>query len=114
MKRCLKCGTTNDLTRDHVVPRAVLKCILTRDQYDEFTSNTSRIALNFQVLCTTCNQDKGTDIIDYRETFITAILREHLLIQHGVNIEIPNANGEVPMPAIVIPVHNDVLRPARK
>ena len=50
--RCLKCGATNDLTIDHIVPRAF--------------GGASRIS-NLQTLCRPCNSAKGATIADYRK-----------------------------------------------
>lgn len=53
-KRCVKCGATERLTLDHVVPK--------------FWGGTLR---NRQVLCFQCNLDKSVLPIDYRtRTFI--------------------------------------------
>ena len=50
--KCLKCGTSEYLTIDHIIPLS-----------GGGTSEDS----NLQTLCFTCNQDKGTKTIDYRE-----------------------------------------------
>lgn len=50
--RCLCCGTTKNLTVDHVIPRA------------KGGNNRSK---NLQTLCFNCNQAKGVKIIDYRK-----------------------------------------------
>lgn len=52
-KLCLRCGDTNDLQIDHVIPRAA-------GGPDDFT--------NLQILCRPCNQAKGTAIADYRQS----------------------------------------------
>lgn len=83
-RQCLRCGTTEDLTRDHVIPKAVLKRILTRDEYEHFSQKTGRPGLNIQVLCAECNQDKGCTTIDYREPTITDRLRSWLEEHYGV------------------------------
>ena len=48
---CLRCGTTEDLTIDHIVPRS------------QGGSNQSD---NLQVLCEPCNAAKGARFYDYR------------------------------------------------
>lgn len=48
---CLRCGSTDDLTIDHIVP-------LAKGGGSEF--------LNLQCLCRLCNSSKQTDIVDYR------------------------------------------------
>ncbi len=56
---CLKCGTREGLTRDHVVP-------LSRGGADAL--------LNKQVLCYGCNNAKGAETADYRPEFTAAEL----------------------------------------
>lgn len=52
--KCLKCNSsTNTLTLDHIIPR-----------YHGGTD----AELNLQTLCKKCNEEKGTDIIDYRKS----------------------------------------------
>lgn len=48
---CLCCGTTLDLTIDHVLPLSL--------------GGTNTLG-NYQVLCRSCNSSKGTKVIDYR------------------------------------------------
>lgn len=48
---CLRCGSTERLTIDHVVPLDV-------GGRDDMS--------NYQTLCTPCNSSKGTDAVDYR------------------------------------------------
>lgn len=48
---CLKCGKTENLTIDHIIP-LIKKGSNKRD--------------NLQTLCYECNQAKGAEIIDYR------------------------------------------------
>ena len=55
--RCLKCGATEDLTVDHIVPASVWK--------NSF--GTDLVRDNLQVLCERCNLQKGTKIISYRK-----------------------------------------------
>jgi 5-methylcytosine-specific restriction endonuclease McrA len=50
-KKCLKCGTTNKLTIDHIVP---------------VSRGGSNDEENLQILCEDCNSRKGDHILDYR------------------------------------------------
>lgn len=50
-RRCLKCGTTKDITRDHVKPLI--------DGGDDTIGN-------IQPLCRSCNASKGRKTVDYR------------------------------------------------
>ena len=50
-RRCLRCGSTDDLTIDHIVPAS-----RGGDDSDG----------NLQTLCHDCNQEKGVQCIDYR------------------------------------------------
>ena len=49
--RCLKCGSKDKLSIDHIIP--VIK-------------NGTNCIDNLQILCLPCNKSKGTKIIDYR------------------------------------------------
>lgn len=49
--RCLRCGSTEDLTRDHIIP---------------LSNGGSDYASNLQPLCRSCNASKGKRYIDYR------------------------------------------------
>ena len=53
--KCLCCGSTEDITKDHVIPLA-LGGLTTKD--------------NIQPLCRKCNSRKNDDIIDYRPEFL--------------------------------------------
>lgn len=50
--KCLKCGTPDNLTLDHIIPIA-------HGGGNEYT--------NLQTLCSKCNSEKGTKEIDYRK-----------------------------------------------
>ena len=50
--KCLKCGTTNNLTLDHIKPKA--------------HGGTSRKS-NLQTLCFKCNNKKADTEVDYRK-----------------------------------------------
>lgn len=64
MRKCLRCGA-EPTTRDHVVPRLVLRILLGREQYARFCSEVRKV--NLQPLCGPCNNDKGHhQIVDYR------------------------------------------------
>lgn len=49
--KCLACGTTHNITPDHVIP---------------LSRGGSNTIDNIQPLCLPCNMEKGTQIIDYR------------------------------------------------
>lgn len=85
MKRCLRCGTGENITRDHVCSRVLLKCHLTRDQYARFSAEARDI--NIQPLCRQCNNAKGGDAVDYRgiDERVTLLL---LLDRWGLDIEV--------------------------
>jgi len=48
---CLRCGTPDNLTIDHVIP---------------LSKQGRNHKYNLQTLCYDCNQDKGDNIVDYR------------------------------------------------
>jgi hypothetical protein len=52
--RCECCGTRNNLTRDHIIPK----------------SNGTTLLNNKQILCKKCNQAKGVLIINYSKKMI--------------------------------------------
>lgn len=64
-KECLRCGVGDNITRDHVVPRATLKQILGRDKYPKFSAESRYV--NIQPLCSECNNLKGNRTCDYRD-----------------------------------------------
>lgn len=72
MKQCERCGSTEDLSKDHVIARFVIKTArnkhgypVTKEQQQEFHRITGK-RLNTQPLCRKCNGDKGYACIDYR------------------------------------------------
>lgn len=86
-RRCLACGAAENLTKDHVVARFILRTTLTREQYEDF----SRIAgkkWNSQKLCGECNSRKGYGVVDYRGPETANYLMELLRDRYGVSIEI--------------------------
>lgn len=89
MKRCLKCGTSKNITRDHVVSRVLLKRNLDRDQYARFSAAARDI--NIQPLCRECNNEKGGAAIDYRTTEERVSL---LLLLDKWNLDIEVKSGQ--------------------
>ena len=78
--KCEKCGTTEDLTVDHIVPRCYWKALFGNGGgYN-----------NTQILCLACNDGKGADIQSYR------LDRAALNSIHKFNkeVEIRIANGD--------------------
>lgn len=65
MRRCLKCGTHKNITRDHVVSRVLLRRVLTLDTYQKFSTESRDV--NIQPLCRRCNNEKGGTAVDYRD-----------------------------------------------
>jgi 5-methylcytosine-specific restriction endonuclease McrA len=53
--RCLRCGTTRNLTKDHIVPLNV---------------GGDNTILNLQPLCFQCNSSKHTSVSDYRPEYM--------------------------------------------
>lgn len=92
-KRCLRCGTTENITRDHVVSRFILRTVLKRWQYEDFCQKASK-NLNKQPLCGPCNQEKGPKAIDYRGPEMAQSLQGFLLIEYGVLVDIEVSDGE--------------------
>lgn len=67
-KICLACGKQQEkLTKDHVVPRVVLRDLMGVVRYSRFCSVARKV--NLQPLCGPCNGRKGSRVIDYREQF---------------------------------------------
>lgn len=61
---CLRCGVDENITRDHVVPKSVLRLLLDLDEYQRFSAQARYV--NIQPLCSGCNNLKGWKAIDYR------------------------------------------------
>lgn len=74
MRRCLRCGAVDNLTRDHVASRVQLRLALGQDEYARFCSKVRK--LNIQRLCTQCNNDKGDKSCDLRSKEIRDRLLE--------------------------------------
>lgn len=85
MKRCLRCGTKENITRDHVCSRVLLRTHLNRDSYQRFSAEARDV--NIQPLCRNCNNEKGGDAVDYRgiEDRVALLL---LLDKWGLDIEV--------------------------
>lgn len=58
---CLKCGTTENLSLDHIVPLA---------------SGGDNATSNLQTLCKSCNSSKGNTTKDHRQTNVDATLKQ--------------------------------------
>ena len=50
--KCLKCGSENNLTIDHIIP---------------LSKKGNNAVKNKQTLCLKCNNEKGKKVIDYRK-----------------------------------------------
>ena len=59
--RCLKCGSSNDLSIDHIVP---------------LSKGGDNDTNNLQTLCKTCNSSKGSSSKDYRKTNVGSTLNQ--------------------------------------
>jgi hypothetical protein len=84
MKQCLICGETENVTKDHVVPRLVLRMLLGREPYAKFCSEVRKD--NIQWLCGPHNNEKGTRVIDYRDDDRHAALLAWL-DKYGIEVE---------------------------
>lgn len=89
MRRCLRCGTTKNITRDHVVSRVLLRRVLTRDDYQRFSTESRDV--NIQPLCRQCNNEKGGGAVDYRD--MEDYVRLLLLLDRW-NLDIPVEVGK--------------------
>lgn len=59
MKACVKCGATDELTRDHIIPRWIYK----RSNLLQLRGLKKNLgAKNYQWLCDRCNSKKGGSI----------------------------------------------------
>jgi hypothetical protein len=84
MRRCLRCKSTDSITRDHVVPRVQLKLALGKEQYEKFCSQVRK--LNIMDLCGPCNNEKGDKAIDLRDEDTQLLLRIALM-EYGLDPE---------------------------
>lgn len=86
-RRCLRCGSDSNITRDHVVSRMLLKQAMggSLDKYQAWS--TEARDKNIQPLCRDCNGEKGGEAVDYRtmEEHITLL---NLLDKYGLDIEV--------------------------
>lgn len=74
---CLACEEPVDkLTKDHVVPRVVLRDTMGMMRYAKFCSQVRSV--NIQPLCSDCNSRKGNRIIDWRDQYEHDRLRNKL------------------------------------
>ena len=72
---CLCCGTTKNLTVDHIIPKSI---------------GGSKKGKNLQTLCKVCNNIKGNKIIKYRESnnvlrYIQSFLKHNNISLHTYN-----------------------------
>lgn len=81
-RRCLWCGTQDDLTRDHVVSRLQLRLALGREEYQKFCATVRK--LNIMTLCSTCNNDKSDRSCDLRDAETHIRLRQALR-EYGID-----------------------------
>lgn len=63
-RKCVVCGEQGDITKDHVVPRLVLRIMLGREAYANFCSEVRKV--NIQPMCGPDNNLKATRIADLR------------------------------------------------
>lgn len=73
-RRCLRCGTKDDVTKDHIQP---------------LVSGGSNDIENIQPLCRPCNSWKGSRAIDFRDA--------HFLKEHSQIPAFPNVPGGHPL-----------------
>jgi 5-methylcytosine-specific restriction endonuclease McrA len=64
MRKCLRCGAVEGITRDHVVPRVQLRLALGQDEYARFCAKVRKV--NIQDLCGPCNNEKGDRTGEFR------------------------------------------------
>lgn len=76
-RRCLWCGDTENITRDHVVSRVTLRLALGQEEYQRFCAKVRKI--NIQDLCGLDNNAKGDKSSDLRDDLRADLLREYLV-----------------------------------
>lgn len=81
---CLRCGSTEDITRDHVISRVSLRDKLPWKDYQRWGTIARKV--NIQKLCRDCNNLKGHRNIDYRTDERHGQLMD-LLEEWGLDIE---------------------------
>jgi 5-methylcytosine-specific restriction endonuclease McrA len=84
MRKCLRCGTQENITKDHVVSRVALRLALGSEDYSRFCAKVRK--LNVQDACGPCNNEKGDRSIDLRTDSRPERLRE-ALIDFGLDPE---------------------------
>jgi len=74
---CLACNEeVEKITKDHVVPRVVLRDMMSLARYARFCATARK--RNIQPLCAPCNGKKANRVIDYREQYRSDELRSLL------------------------------------
>lgn len=88
--RCLRCGTEDNLTLDHIVAKQVLRNLLSPKMYAKFNAQANLADYcNLQTLCARCNQRKQCDVVDYRDDdSLYATLNSLLIETFGVYVSI--------------------------
>lgn len=82
---CLACRQEVDkITKDHVVPRVILRDLMPLPRYARFCAAARKT--NLQPLCADCNGRKANRIIDYREQYRADQLKA-LLKNWGLQVE---------------------------
>lgn len=90
-ERCLRCGSPNELTIDHIVPRSRLNNNITDERrLSRFHARSVRRALcNFQTLCGPCNRLKSNGpAVDYRDSVSLRSKLLHLMSEFGIYEEV--------------------------
>lgn len=82
---CLACEEeVEKITQDHVVPRVVLRDLMSMARYARFCAAARKT--NIQPLCAPCNGKKANRVIDYREQYRHDELKS-LLKNWGLEVE---------------------------
>jgi 5-methylcytosine-specific restriction endonuclease McrA len=93
MKKCLACDNlVEKITKDHVIPRVVLRDAMGITRYAKFCTAARKI--NLQPMCADCNGRKGSRVIDYRNQFLNDQLRA-LVKQWGLDITFEDSKAAV-------------------
>lgn len=80
-RRCVNCGTKDNLTRDHVVSRLHLRLLL-GPRYAAFCADVRKV--NLQPMCGFCNNEKSDRSLDMRPAVRQIDLRNKLR-EYGID-----------------------------
>lgn len=75
MKKCVKCGSIKNLTKDHIIPQWLWKRLKYFNLSIKKRKKIMKKRTNIQILCAKCNEKKGA-VIDYNNELTIDIMTQ--------------------------------------